>query len=103
MLTPAGVAWQGHTGGRTAGGSELSLQEAGCGRALESQRAPRARARKSKGDRAMMAVPFMAFALSMGLAWRGREGLAQLAVAVALAASACVFFYHVGDPLKVAL
>jgi hypothetical protein len=51
----------------------------------------------------MMAVPFVAFVVSMALAWRGREGLAQLAVAVALAASACVFFYHVSDPLRISL
>ena len=45
----------------------------------------------------MMAVPFVALVVSTGLAWRAREGLAQLAVAVALAASACVFFHHVSD------
>ena len=51
----------------------------------------------------MMAAPFLAFVVSMGLAVRGREREALTALVIALVLSAAMFAWHVTDTLPISL
>ncbi len=51
----------------------------------------------------MMAAPFVAFVVSMGLAMRGRRGWAVAALVLAIALSMAVLAYHWTDALPISL
>jgi hypothetical protein len=51
----------------------------------------------------MMAAPFVAFVVSMGLAVRGRERAALAALVIALLLSAAMFAWHATDTLDISL
>jgi hypothetical protein len=51
----------------------------------------------------MMAAPFVAFAVSIGLALSGRERSARVALVVALILTAAMFFLHATDSLPISL
>jgi hypothetical protein len=51
----------------------------------------------------MMAAPFLAFVVSIGLALGGRQRSALVALTLALGLSAAVFVYHVSDRLNISL
>jgi hypothetical protein len=51
----------------------------------------------------MMAAPFVAFAVSIGLALTGRQRSSLVALAIALIMSAAMFFLHATDSLPISL
>jgi hypothetical protein len=51
----------------------------------------------------MMAAPFVAFAVSIGLALSGRERSSRVALLAAITLSVAMFFLHATDSLPISL